>query len=155
MMVRNKQLFLCSNPSSTLTSSVTFGKTYKALQDMAPDYNSMSCLIPSCSPYFNHKALLLISGQDEQAPTSGPLHMLPLPGQLFPQANYLEHYSFFQVFLKCHFFKRNIPSYTMRNDNDRDSTIYIHTLLNVSLWSLRRYYICVFVWLSVVYSHCK
>lgn len=61
------QLFLWSNPNSTITSYVTNGKTYRALHDMALDfmYNLVPYLIPLCSHNFNYKVIFahLWSGQ--------------------------------------------------------------------------------------------
>lgn len=60
MVVRNEQLFLCTNPYSILTHYVTFGKTYKALHDLPRDYgyDLMSCLIPPHKICCDYKALL-------------------------------------------------------------------------------------------------
>ena len=38
MVVRYTQLFLCSNPSSAITSNGMLGKTHQALHELALDY---------------------------------------------------------------------------------------------------------------------
>ena len=156
-MVRHTQSFLCSNPSSALTSNVMLGKTHQALYELALDYTHD---LKSC--FFSPKHNLL---QPQNLSCSSVVRKSTLQPQGLctcclcldsSSSRYLHVTLFFAHPLKfpCVTFLRQSLQLMLEgmimietpNFLPCSTLLYSHFLA---------YYICVFVWLSFVYSKNK
>ena len=127
MVVRNKQLFLCSNVHSILTSYVTFGESWKALHGLAPVY-IYDCLLPPHMIYFNYKALLSSVLGTSMLQPQGLCTCCPCSS-----SNYLHGTLLFSFLFPSDVIFLEKFSLAMLGGIMIETQLYILTLLNVSL----------------------